>query len=259
MIKRKGFALIASIFIVMGMTVLALTTVNFISSDSEIAVKNYHSLRAFYVAVAGVERYLLLLQADDNWASPPACSNQSFADGVFSIETGEALRDQITFNVTGTIVVGLNAYDRKISLTVLRTVGGITQIIDDYLIYGGAGGSTTNIGSNSFIYGDLFVDTNLVIDNNTLISGDAYAAGSIEIGNGSVVTGTVEAYSDQGQTFPSIEAVYYDNLLGQAALEPKADWAFGSINLTSAQSPYLINGDITIKGHRGNEWVKTAA
>ena len=63
--NKKGFTLVAAIFILLVMTLLAVTTSTFISSDAVIAVKNYYSQDAFYVASSGMEYYLKQLDDDE--------------------------------------------------------------------------------------------------------------------------------------------------------------------------------------------------
>jgi len=246
---KKGFTLIAAIFIVVGMAILGLTTVALVASDSGISVKNYKSLQAFYIADAGLEYYLKQLADSNDWSvPPPVLEEQDFNNGVLTLAVLSASANQVTFSSTGRVTQGLVSYERVLAMTVTRDPGGVGGIISDYLIYGGSGGGATNVGNNVVINGAIFVDADLIIDNNSFISGDAYASGEITLGGGASVTGTIEPSSDLPTTFPTLETTFYDGLLAQAALQPAGDWTITTSTLFAAQSPYLVNGNVTFQG-----------
>ncbi|MEE8638343.1 MAG: pilus assembly PilX N-terminal domain-containing protein [Candidatus Margulisiibacteriota bacterium] len=244
---KKGFTLIGAIFIVLVMTLLAITTSTFISSDAVIAVKNYHSQDAFYIASAGVEYYLKQLDGDADWSTPPSQETKSFSGGVLTITTTNEQRNRITFTVTGLVTSGATTYRRGIRSTIQRMGGGLGSIAEDYVLYmGGTGSGTgeTNIGNNVTINGSILVDSDVDIGNNTTISGDAQVSGDIT-GDTTGITGSAESGSTMPEEPPSLESTYYDNELATAATYSPADKEYAGGKTVSGTT--YVNGNIVFK------------
>jgi hypothetical protein len=245
--NNKGFTLVAAIFIILVMTFLAITTSTFIASDAVLAVNNYRSLDAFYIASTGMEYYLKLLDDDDDWSTPPADKEKDFSGGCFVITTTDESRNRITFTVTGYLTLGATTYRRAVRPTVQRTAGGLGDILGEYVVYwGGSGGTGSTIGNNVTIIGDIFAGSDLVIGSNCDIDGDAQATGTIETGAGTEVSGTTESEAEPPYDPPSLETTYYDNKIAIAAGEPPGNWQLDTSTLSGS---YYINGDVTMKNN----------
>jgi len=160
---KKGFTLIAAVFILLLMVVLAMVTATFISSDVYLTVKNYHSLRAFYIANAGMEYYRLQLKSDSDWTSPPTREAKLFSGGMFAISTTNEAKRQITIISTGTVTADGKTYTRILQ-QIARKKFTIGQFVD-YGLYAGTG----SVGGN------------LKFQNDSKIIGSFYYFGPIEI------------------------------------------------------------------------------
>lgn len=243
---RQGFTLIAAVVIVLVLLLLAITISTFVSSDEVIAVRNFYSQRAFYIAGAGVEFYLKELEGDSDWSSPPSEKIRIFSDGVFVITTTNESKNRITFTSTSYLMVNFITYRRAIRLTVQRTGGGIGLIADEFAFYvGGAGvGGETNIGSNVEITGSILLDTDVDFGANSQISGDAYTDGDIT-GDTSGITGSWESDYEIPEDIPTLETTYFDSQIAIAQAYPSGDQSYAGVQNFSGT--YFINGNVTFR------------
>ncbi len=245
---RRGFTLIAAVFIVLVLVLLAVTISTFVSSDEVIAVKNFFSQRAFYIAGSGVDFYLKELDGDSDWSTPPSEKVRIFSDGVFVITTTDETKNRITFTSTSYLLVNFVSYRRAIRLTVQRTGGGMGLIAGEFAFYvGGAGvGGETNIGNNVDINGSILLDTDIDLGENSLISGDVYADGDIT-GDTSGITGSWESDYEMPEDIPTLETTYFDNQIAVAETYPSGNRSYDGVqNLSGA---YFINGDVTFRSN----------
>lgn len=241
---RKGFTIIAAIFIVLVLTLLAITTSTFISSDAVIAAKNFHSQSAFYIAASGVEYYLRQLDVDDDWSAPPTTETKSFSGGYFSITTSDESKNRITFTVTGITTIGATTFRRGIRSTIRRTGGGLGSIAEDYVLYWGgntAGTGEATIGNNVAITGDILANSDIYLGNNTTVSGDAYSSGDIS-GDTTGVNGDIEEDYEMPEEPPSLESTYYDDQIAIAATYPPGEKTYSG-NKTISGVTY-VNGNV---------------
>jgi hypothetical protein len=140
--SRKGFFLVATVFIVLIMSLLAIVFSSFISSDAVEAVHNYHSLDAFYIASSGLEFYLRHLEQDDDWSSLPLAVVREFSGGVFIITTTDESKDRIALEITGILTVGATTYRRVITPGIKRVQSTLADLLGEYVVYlGGSGGT----------------------------------------------------------------------------------------------------------------------
>ncbi|MFH1347336.1 MAG: pilus assembly PilX N-terminal domain-containing protein [Candidatus Margulisiibacteriota bacterium] len=242
--NKKGFTLIAAVFILLVMTLLAITTSTFISSDAVVAVRNYNSLDAFYIASSGMEYYMKLLDDDDDWSTPPADKVKDFSGGTFIIETTNESKNRITLTCTGLITVEGITYSRVIRPTIQRTAGGLSDILNEFVVYwgGGSGGTGSTIDNNATIVGDLFTNSDLTLGNNVNISGDALSSGLIDAGAGTSATGTMESNVEPPYDPPTLDTTYYDGQIAIAATRPSGNQSYGD---TAFSGTTYVNGDIT--------------
>jgi predicted acyltransferase (DUF342 family) len=239
---RRGFALITTVFVVLTVTFLAISTSTLVPCDAIIAVKNHRSQDAFYIACSGVEYYLKELEADGDWSSPPAIGTQAFSDGVFSITTTNESKNEITFTVTGLLTVGASTYERKIRPTVERVTGGLSAILDEYVLYwGGGSGSGSFLDNNVTIIGDLYTTGTIEVGYGASIEGDVISGGDVDIAEGGTITGTTEEDAEPPYGTPSLETTYYDNQLAIAATYPPGDQSYDSRSFSGTT---YVNGNV---------------
>jgi len=245
---KRGFTLIAAIFVILVLTLLAITTSTFISSDSVIAVRNYHSQDAFYIASSGSEYYLKQLDGDDDWTVPPTPETKSFSGGYFTITTTNEQKNRITYTSTAVLTIGATTYRRGIRASIRRMGGGLGSIAEDYVLYwggsGDAGTGETNIGNNVSIGGDILANSDINMGNNSTVSGDATASGDIS-GDTTGIDGEIDEDSEMPEEPPSLESTYYDNQLAIAATYPPGDLEYAG-NKTVSGVTY-VNGSVTFK------------
>ena len=83
---------------------LALLIASFMSSGNISAITDMQAEQAFFIASAGMESYLELLEADADWATPPAVfTNQAFGNGTFTITYSNQATDSIDVTSTGKV------------------------------------------------------------------------------------------------------------------------------------------------------------
>jgi hypothetical protein len=254
---KKGFTLIATVFIILVVTLLAITTSTLVSSDAVVAVKNYHSLDAFYIASTGVEYYLKQLEGDTDWTTPPTKESKAFSGGYFSITTTNESKNRITYISTGMVTIGATTYRRGIQSTIQRTGGGLSAILGEFVLYWGGGeGTGSTIGNNANITGDIYVGSDLDIGNNVDIDGDTYASGEVSTGTNFDSTGTVESGAEPPFETPTLETTFYDSQIAIAAGQPAGNWTFTNTTLVN-QTKY-VHGNVMVNNN-GNIYVTGTA
>jgi len=70
--NNKGLSLAAVVIVMLIVSTLALLTASFMSSGNISAITDMQAEQAFFIANAGMECYLELLEADSDWSTPPA-------------------------------------------------------------------------------------------------------------------------------------------------------------------------------------------
>ncbi|MFC1540484.1 hypothetical protein ACFL4J_00420 [Candidatus Margulisiibacteriota bacterium] len=241
--SQPGFSLIATIFVVLTMTFLAITTSTLIPCDAIIAVNNSQSSDAFYIASSGVEYYLKQLDNDDDWSSPPAQETRPFSGGVFTIATTDETKNEIVFTVTGVLTVGASTYNRTIRQTMHRITGGLSSILSEYVLYWGGGESgTSTLANNVTVIGDLYTNGTLEVGYGASIEGDVVSGGDVDLAEGGSVSGDVEEGAEPPYDTPSLETSYYDGQLAIAATYPSGNQSYNSRSFSGTT---YVNGNVT--------------
>lgn len=235
--QKRGFTLIATLFIVLIVTLFAITVASFVSSGSFLAVANYHSLDTFYIANAGFQYYLKQLRLDDDWSTPPTQETKVFSGGTFAVTTTNESKNRINVRISAYLTPEGTTY-RRILQSLITRVGG-WAFEDEYAIYlGGGGGGTgevTNIDNNVVITGDIYLDNDVDLGSGVIIDGDIESTGNITGGTGETQVATLDAV-------PTIDTTYYDNELATAATYPPGDESWtGNKTLSGV---YYVNGDV---------------
>lgn len=119
--------------------VLAIIASTFLSSDAYVSVKNYYSLRAFYIANAGLEYYRLQLKGVSDWSTPPTQETKVISRGVFVISTTNEAKKQITILSTGLFTAEGKTYGRTLQETLVKK--NVIPQFAEYGVYAGSPGS----------------------------------------------------------------------------------------------------------------------
>jgi Tfp pilus assembly protein PilE len=125
MCNNKGISLVAVVIVMLIVAILALVIASFMSSGSIASITDMQAEQAFYIANAGMECYLELLEADSDWSTPPAVfTNQAFGAGTFTITYTNQATNSIDITSTGK-VTGWdgNSVQRVISQHVTKSDG----------------------------------------------------------------------------------------------------------------------------------------
>jgi hypothetical protein len=240
---KKGFALIAAVFVFLIMALMAIVATTYESSVAIMAIKNHSALASFYIANAGMEYYLDKLMDDDDWSSPPAQETKSFSGGYFSISASNPSKNQITVTMTGIFTAEGVSYKRIIRADLLRTPGGVAGYLTYPVYFGGGGPGDGYIANNVTINGDIYVDGDMEFVNTVTVNGDAIASGDIS-GNTSGVTGDVDEYAEEPEGWTPLDTSYYDSEIAIAATYPWTNPTY----TTNMSGTYYIQGNLTIDG-----------
>jgi len=238
----KGISLVAVIIVMLIVSMLALLMASFMSSGNIASITDMQSEQAFYIASAGMECYMELLEADTDWLTPPAVfTNQAFDTGAFTITYSNQATDSMDVTSTGK-VTGWdgNSVQRVITQHVKKSL-----FSDFAIFYGGGDGSIeTEIKKNQTITGDIFIKGDLDIGKDCTITGNVSATGAITVGSGTNISGTTTPYAAQTVTQPTITTAYYDNLITTASGQSSGDRTFNNETISGT---IYVNGDVIIK------------
>jgi len=254
--NRNGFTVLATVFIMLVLGLTAMFVGSLYRQDALFAVRNFHSLRAFFVAEAMLSRLTKILESDSDWSD----------NGPFSVSFagGTAWGNYMTAEVQTAKVWLVATYEgetRKIVATISKEAGsGLPEAFNYAVFWENSAGTSAQLD----------------VRNSTSVVGDVVAKGNVRVRNGCSVTGGTiyvpPGYSvqvDAGATvsswevrsdlpsFPSIDYSYYDNLISSyEALLPAGgpDYSFGSGSYTLTGEVVTCNsldlyGTFLIRGH----------
>ncbi len=247
--NNKGMSLVAVIIVMLIAATLALFVASSMSSGNISAITDMQAEQAFYIASAGMECYLELLEADSDWSTPPAVfTNQAFGAGTFTITYSNQAVDSIDVTSTGK-VIGWdgNSVQRVIVQHVTKEAGAGTAFSDFAIFYGGGDGTIeSEIKKEQTITGDIFVKGNLDIGKNCTITGNVSATGSITVGSGTNISGSTTPNATQPANQPTLTTTYYDSLITTASGQPAGNRTFEAEAISGT---VYINGNVTIKDY----------
>lgn len=245
--KKKGYSLIAAIFIMLVMSVFSLGIVTMVSSDAVSSVRNYQSNQVFYIAQAAAERYLMELKGLDDWTLAPWIGSNFFG-GWGGVAQKNTARDTIDFTIEAFKIVGTEQYRRRLSYKVKRSNPGF-GIFNDYAIYwagGGDAGVNSFLADNTRISGDIFVNSPLILAPGARVMGDVHSTGDVLLQEGATVDGAILEDQPLPDSLPTLDPSIYDNLLALAEVAPMVDKTYDGTPML-AGGDYFLKGNLTIK------------
>ena len=245
--NKRGFGLLAIIFVLVIFAVIALGIVSLVVSGSKMTVDEYRYEKSFYLAEGGKNFAIkAFLDGYNDWTQNMGFPiTRSFAGGGFIISTSNATIDSITLTSTGIITEESKTYIRKISSVVTRTRGAAGSFTEEYALYWGGGGSggTTTLGNNVVINGDVATNGDISLGNGVTISGDVQSTGTVS-GDTTGVTGTTETNVTKTIDPPILDTTYYDNLISIAGTYPVGNVTYQNTTLSGR---YYVNGDVILR------------
>jgi len=240
---------VAVVIVMLIVSSLALILASFMSSGNILAITDMQAEQAFFIANAGMECYLELLQADSDWSTPPTVfTNQAFGAGAFTITYNNQAADSIDITSTGK-VTGWdgNSAQRVIAQHITKAAGAGTTFADFALFYGGGDGSIdSEIKKNQTITGDIFIKGDLDIGKDCTITGNVSATGEITVGSGTSISGATTEYASQTVTQPTLTTAYYDNLITAASGQPSGNRTFEAEAISGT---VYVNGNAIIEDY----------
>ncbi len=232
--NNKGLSLVAVVIVMLIAASLALLAASFMSSGNISAITDMQGEQAFYIANAGMESYLELLQNDSNWSTPPTVfTNQAFGAGTFTITYANQAVSAIDVTSTGK-VTGWdgNSVQRVITQHVAKTGGS------GYL--GGVPQAFT-YGIHCFTNNVNFKKSSGTVNGNAASKGQVLNYGSMTM-NGTVTENS--SVPDPGPvTMASYQAI--------ADVVQPGNYTFTAGTYGSSGNPqiYYINGTATINSN----------
>jgi len=214
--KKRGFTLIAAIFVMLVFSLLVITTSTLVSSEAVNAVRSYYSQRAFYIAEAGLNFVIASsLEGNDDWSGFDQLS-LDFAGGTFTVENISPETNSAVLRSTGVYPAGgLTSVTRVIQQGITQEAV-LPQAFYYALYWNNSLGTSDrlNVGGilfNADIEGNVFGDGNFNVR-----SGSSVSDGQIYVTEGYDVTGSGsyswEVISEQ-PPWPALDNTYYTNLI----------------------------------------------
>ncbi len=155
--KRKAFALILSLIVLVVLAVLGAATLSRSISESRIAQKELESVQAFWAAEAGVNRALYELREGNNFDTVNVndiWSNSLLSvQGAYSAEVTNITGDDRIIEVHGYFPASLPTMTRKIKIVVSKLP--LPSGLFDHAIY--TSGELTSNGAAGSVTGDIIV------------------------------------------------------------------------------------------------------
>ena len=245
--RTKGISLVAVVIVMLIVSTLALLMASSMSSGNIAAITDIQAEQAFYIASAGMECYLELLEADSDWSTPPSVfTNQSFGAGTFTITYSNQATDSIDVTSTGK-VTGWdgNSVQRVVVQHVTKAAGAGTAFSDFAIFYGGGDGAIeSEIKKEQTITGDIFVKGDLDISKDCTITGNVSATGAISVGSGTNISGSTTPNATPPANQPTLTTTYYDNLITTAAGQSSGNRTFNNETISGT---IYVNGDVIIR------------
>ena len=221
MIKKRGFALVVAIFVVVIFSVLGVVIVSLMSGESLVATGDYSSIRAFHLAEAGF-RYTLAssLAADSDWSNNSNFT-MNLSPGYFTVSYTYRSHKTCVIKVTGVV----NGISRSISWGIVRS--GLSGAFSYGIYCDNINSQTLYINNSCTIYGDFYYDGPVVMQNNAkLVNGTLYSD-SLTLNNSASVASWEPIQAPVNP--PLFDTSYYDNLLKETTMS-----ATSALNLTNS-------------------------
>lgn len=229
---NKGLSLVAVVIVMLIVASLALLVASLMSSGNIVAITDMQAEQAFYIANAGMECYLELLQADTDWSTPPTVfTNQTFGTGTFTITYANQATDSIDVTSTGKVT----GWDGN----------SVQRVITQHVVKSGGSGYPGGLPA-AFGYGIHCFGSNINFRNSTgTVNGDV--ASTVQVRNyGSM---TINGIVTQNSTVPDPGPIDMASYLAIADIVQPGNYTFlaGTYGSPGNEQIYYINGAATIR------------
>ncbi|MBU0574034.1 MAG: polymer-forming cytoskeletal protein, partial [Candidatus Margulisbacteria bacterium] len=247
---KKGFALLAVVFVIVFFAVVGLVIVSMLSSESILAQKQLNSTQAFFVAAAGLNFYLTTsLEGDSDWRDNVGVA-KNFGKGYFVVSFTADNRNRGTLEVTGYV----NNVSRKISGSYSRTSsggGGLPGAFSYSMYSGNAGGYDLVIENSVTITGDFYYYGDVTMQNSaSLTDGTMYSLDLDLQGSSSVAADDLAESPDVPELDTSSYDAYFSELshAASSALSIKKSQTYNLSGSTHYFTSVSISGNATLVG-----------
>ncbi|MBU0686859.1 MAG: hypothetical protein KKB81_03285 [Candidatus Margulisbacteria bacterium] len=215
--KNKGFALLATVYIIIVLGGLAAVFVSLLFYESRMAISEYRYNKAFYIAEAGKAYGIKYLTSYSDWSAEMGFPfTKTFGGGCFTLSTANATEDAISLISYGIVTSEGITYQRGIQVELLQ---------EEIPLGGGA----------------LYALGSITIDKAD-ITGDISAMGDITIDPGASISGEVNDNIAPPPDPPDLDTTYYDGQITIASTFPAGAVGYDSGAMSGW---YYVNGNVT--------------
>lgn len=264
--KKRGFALVTSIFIMLLMLTLGLYATSFVLTEMKISGSQSNSVKTYYLAESGIAEAIWRIKNDAAWKSGFEGSAAWTIDytrnsvlypaGSYRIQITNSEKAKGNIIVTATLGLDGTASKRVVKTSVFKAIG------DSVIGQNGefADGNIDMSGSNLHVYnGGFFSNGNIIINYHSEIvaNGAVNAVGNIILNQSSHITAS-STHASNGDYIPAPDPIAMPAVSFDGAGDPQSYKARASQTYTAAQfsnmlfshreTPLTLNGIIYVTG-----------
>jgi len=232
---NRGLSIVAVVIVMLIVATLALALASFMSSGNIASVTDMQSEQAFYIANAGMECYLELLQNDSDWSTPPAVfTNQAFGAGAFTITYANQAVSAIDVTSAGRVT----GWDGN----------NVQRVITQHITKSGGSGGYPGGIPQVFTYGIHCFGSNVNFRNsNGTVNGNVGSTVQVRNYGSMTMNGTIT----QNSTVPDPGPVTMADYLAIANVVKSTNYTFpaGTYGSPGNEQIYYISGSATISSN----------
>ena len=236
---QKGFVLALSAVLLLCISVILAAFVFLTTMRSRSLATGMASVKAFWLAEAGIQRVASRLKKDPDYCTRPVSLSDSLGEGGYTVSVATPSESGVCV-ATSTGTVG--EISRTITQTLtIRTAGWESQFTE-YAVFAGVKNSNVTLRNNSEIQGDVYVGGEVRTMDSSSVSGTVFASR----GSGNYVR---EPLPTPPVPMPTLTKKWYDDEISVAKTYPKGNATYTSIDLTG-QTLY-VNGKVRLTNASG--------
>lgn len=221
--KKKAFALIVAIFVVMVFSVLGAVMVSLLSGESISVTNDIRGLQALNIAEAGI-RYVVAssIIPDPDWSNNSDVT-KTFGPGSFAVIYLQKSKTHVLLESRGTVAGVTRTVQASVDMT-----GGSPQTFGFGLFAGNQGGGPLIVQNSARVDGDFYYNGDVTMKNTSNVSGTLISK-SLTLQN-SATCASWEPLPVPPLAPPTFEPSYYDTILGETTKS-----ATSALSLTGTQ------------------------
>ena len=236
-LDNRGSAILITLALIAMITILAISSVDYSTTDVELSFNQLHEQKAFYAAESGLARALQTIKADADWRTGFASEqmgNTEYNVTVFDSTVRPALFDTVLIRSVG------SSQDTR-SIIEVHLIKPTTHPLYDHALYAGNIDEYDPDADPQVWIAELSLGGSG--DDKDIINGDIFFNGNIDIGDGAQINGSADAGGDITGNSPTGEA---NSNLDYLKPPDLADMQYETTSdfYISDTSPWDVNGQI---------------